>query len=104
MTNYLNITNNTRISGMDIESSMLGTKFIRIIRNGKKEIVPCNQISINRHAIYNIEDCGNKIVISKANGWTCTKEEYETIQTEGKKVFDDIFGDIFRKIEEAGIK
>lgn len=104
MTNYINIDDNTKnISGMDIETAMIG-KFIRIIRNNKKELVPCNQIKISRHAIYKIEDCGNSIKITKGNGWTCTKEEYENIQTEGKKVFDEIFGDIFKKIDDAGIK
>ena len=104
MANYINITKNANnIPGMDIESAMIG-KFIRIIRNDKKELVPCNQISINKYAIYNIIDYGTSITITKGNGWCCTQKEYDDIMTGGRKVLDDIFGDIFEKIDKAGIK
>lgn len=104
MANYINITKNAKnIPGMDIESAMIG-KFIRIIRNDKKELVPCNQISINKYAIYDIVDYGTSITITKGNGWCCTQKEYDDIMTGGRKVLNDIFGDIFEKIDKAGIK
>lgn len=105
MANYIDLTNNTKnIPGMDIEAAMLGTKFIRIIRGNGKEVIPCGNIKINKYAIYDIEDCGNSITITKGNGWCCTQKEYDDIMTGGRKVLDDIFGDIFKKIDEAGIK
>lgn len=97
MANYIDLTKNTKnIPGMDIEAAMLG-KFIRIIRGNGKEVIPCGNIKIDKYAIYDIEDCGNSITITKGNGWCCTQKQYDDIMTGGRKVLDDIFGDIFEK-------
>jgi hypothetical protein len=98
MTNYIDITKNTKnIPGRDIEEAMLGKKFIRIIRGKGKEVIPCNSIKINRYSIYNITDNGNRITITAGNGWTCTQKEYNNIINSGNEIINDIFGDIFEK-------
>ena len=98
MTNYIDITKNAKnIPGRDIESAMLGEKFIRIIRGNDKEVIPCNSININRHGIYNITDNGNRITITTGNGWTCTQKEYDNIINGGNEIINDIFGDIIEK-------
>ena len=97
MTNYIDITKNSKdIPGRDIESAMLG-KFIRIIRGNGKEVIPCNSIRINKHGIYNIIDNGNRITITTGNGWTCTQKEYDNIINGGNEIINDIFGDIIEK-------
>ena len=94
--NYIDIVkNNKDIPGRDIEEAMIGSKFIRIIRGAGKEVVPCNSIKINKHAIYDIKDCGNRITITAGNGWTCTQKEYDSIINDGNRIIDDIFGDLF---------
>lgn len=99
---YINITETTKnIPGMDIQAAMFGN-FIRVIRGSGKEVIPCNQITINPHAIYDITDNGHAIIITKANGWCCTKEQYDEIMSEGNRILNDIFGDIFAKIDTIG--
>lgn len=101
MTNYIDITKNAKdIPGNDIESAMLGKKFIRIIRGNGKEVIPCNSIKISRHGIYNITDNGNRITITAGNGWTCTQEEYGNIINDGNEILNNIFGDIIEKTKD----
>lgn len=100
MTNYIDITKNSKdIPGRDIEEAMLG-KFIRIIRGNGKEVIPCNSIKINRHSIYNIIDNGNRITITAVSGWTCTQEEYDNIINDGNEIINNIFGDIIEKTKD----
>ena len=97
---YIDITKNSKdISGIKIQKAVVG-KFIRIIRGNGKEVVPCNTIKINEHAVYNIIDGGSKITISAGNGWTCSRDEYDTLISDGNKIIHDIFGDIMEKTKD----
>lgn len=90
---YINLTIKKEFSGREIIAAKVG-KFIRVIRSGKKELVPVSQIKINNSSIYRLADAGTVIKIYPGNGVSMTKEEYDNIMNHGKKLIDDMFGDI----------
>lgn len=90
---YINLNEKNEFSGREIISAKVG-KFIRIIRSGKKELVPVSQIKINVCSMYRLADTGTVIKIYPGNGVSMTKEEYDNIMNHGKQIIDDMFGDI----------
>ena len=90
---YLNLTIKKEFSGRDINSAKCG-KFIRIIRNGEKVLVPVSQVKINNYQMYRLADAESVIKIYPSNGVSMTKEEYHDIMNHGNKIIDDMFGDI----------
>lgn len=98
MANYINLTEKKEYSGREINSAKVG-RFIRIIRNSKKVLVPVSQVKINDYQMYRLADAENVIKIYLGNGVAMTKEEYDGIMEHGKKIIDDMFGDIMKKTE-----
>jgi hypothetical protein len=98
MANYINLTERKEFSGREITDAKIG-KFIRIIRNGEKTLVPVSQVKINNHSIYRLADAENVIKIYPGNGVAMTKDEYNNIMSHGQKIIDDMFGDLLKKTE-----
>lgn len=98
MTKYIDLTKKKQFAGKEINEAKVG-KFIRIIRNSKKVLVPVSQVKINDYQMYRLADAENVIKIYPGNGVAMTKEEYDGIMEHGKKIIDDLFGDIMKKTE-----
>lgn len=98
MANYINLNEKKQFSGREINNAKIG-KFIRIIRNDKKVLVPVSQIKINDYQMYRLADAENVIKIYPGNGVAMTKDEYNNIMSHGQKIIDDMFGDLFKKTE-----
>ena len=98
MTKYIDLSKKKEFSGREITDAKIG-KFIRIIRNSKKVLVPVSQVKINNHSIYRLADAETVIKIYPGNGVAMTKEEYDGIMNHGKKIIDDMFGDLLKKTE-----
>ena len=98
MANYINLTIKKEFSGREIIDAKIG-KFIRVIRNGEKVLVPVSQIKINDYQMYRLADAENIIKIYPGNGVAMTKEQYDDIMKHGQKIIDDMFGDLFKKTE-----
>lgn len=98
MANYINLNEKKQFSGREINNAKIG-KFIRIIRNDKKVLIPVSQIKINDYQMYRLADAENVIKIYPGNGVAMTKDEYNNIMSHGQKIIDDMFGDLFKKTE-----
>lgn len=96
MANYINLTIKKEFSGREIIDAKIG-KFIRVIRNGEKVLVPVSQIKINDYQMYRLADAENVIKIYPGNGVAMTKEQYNDIMKHGQKIIDDMFGDLLDK-------
>jgi hypothetical protein len=92
---YINLTIKKEFSGREIIAAKVG-RFIRIIRNGKKELVPVSQVKINDYSMYRLADAGTVIKIYPSNGVAMTKDEYNNIMSHGQKIIDDMFGDLMK--------
>ena len=95
---YINLNEKKEYSGREITDAKIG-KFIRVIRNGEKVLVPVSQIKINDYQMYRLADAENIIKIYPGNGVAMTKDEYNNIMSHGQKIIDDMFGDLFKKTE-----
>ena len=98
MANYINLNEKKQFSGREINNAKIG-KFIRIIRNDKKVLVPVSQVKLNNYTIYRLADAEAVIKIYPTNKVAMTKEEYDGIMSHGQKIIDDMFGDLFKKTE-----
>lgn len=96
MANYINLTIRKEFSGKEINSAKCG-KFIRIIRNSKKTLVPVSQVKLNNSAMYRLADAEAVIKIYPTNKVAMTKDEYNDIMSHGKRIIDDMFGDLLDK-------
>ena len=90
---YLNLTIKKEFTGKDINSAKVG-KFIRLIRNGEKVLVPVSQVKINDSSVYRLADAESVIKIYPTDKISMTKEEYNDIMNHGNKIIEDLFGDI----------
>lgn len=98
MANYINLNEKKQFSGKEINSAKCG-KFIRIIRENKKVLVPVSQVKLNNYKIYRLADAENVIKIYPTDKIAMSKEEYNDIMNHGQRIIDDIFGDIMKKTE-----
>ena len=98
MANYINLTIKKEFSGREINEAKCG-KFIRIIRENKKVLVPVSQVKLNNYTIYRLADAEAVIKIYPTNKVAMTKDEYNNIMSHGQKIIDDMFGDIMKKTE-----
>ena len=98
MANYINLTIKKEFSGREIHDAKIG-KFIRIIRNGEKTLVPVSQVKLNNYTIYRLADAEAVIKIYPTDKVAMTKEEYNDIMKHGQQIIDDLFGDIMKKTE-----
>jgi hypothetical protein len=98
MANYINLAIRKEFSGKEINSAKCG-KFIRIIRNSKKTLVPVSQVKLNDSSMYRLADAENIIKIYPSNGVAMTKEQYDDIMNHGKQIIEDMFGDLLKKTE-----
>ena len=95
---YINLTIKKEFSGKEITDAKIG-KFIRIIRNSKKVLVPVSQVKLNNKSVYRLADAETVIKIYPTNKVAMTKNEYNDIMNHGKQIIDDLFGDIMKKTE-----
>jgi hypothetical protein len=59
---------------------------------------------IDPHSVYTFKQNNGKITIEKdSKSWGISAEEYKDLQREGLRIFDEIFGDLFRKNDDLGL-
>lgn len=82
-------------SGSDIISAQKG-KFIKINDGGNKKLVKRSMIKINTNGVYKLVYIpeNNTCKLYPVNGWSCSKETYDNIMKDGKRIVDEIFGDL----------
>lgn len=98
MTKYVDLTKKKQFAGKEINEAKVG-RFLRVIRNGEKVMVPLGQVKINDNQQYILADTGDIIIVYPPDGVTITKETYDTIMSHGQEIIDELFGDIMNKTE-----
>ena len=85
------------VLGAQIKKAKLG-KYIHIIIEGKKETVKVSQIAIDPTRVYKVVNCDGfiKLYPTHDHGWSCSQEQYDTIQKEGNRIIEDMFGDLLK--------
>ena len=88
--------------GRQIKAAKIGSKFIHIILDGKKETIKVSQIALEDNRMYKVVNCDGfiKLYPTPNHGWTCSQEQYDTITREGNKIIENLFGDLLKPPKE----
>ena len=93
------LTFNSPYIGSTIIDDMNNDNIV-IVSNVKVRI--CKKI--DPHSVYTFKQNNGKVTIVKdSKSWGISAEEYKDLQREGLRIFHQIFGDLFRQIDDLDL-